>query len=190
MFMHSRMPVTSAFFFHRTNGGEITLWDIRARKPVEVFRLGGASSSSSASSSHRGLSRNPFGVDDDGDFLYQGCDDLKIRLWSLNPVGAANKRPFAVFDPPPPVVNPITSSSTPTSTGGALLSSSSIPTAASLGSASQWAIPDRDSSDSASNKDWLPRPIFSRRWQSPGQASMPMLITLVRDEIVFYRGLW
>ena len=165
----------SSFNFSSTNGGEITLWDLRRRHPVQVFLPG---SSSSASPLH-GLSRNPIGVSDDSDFLYRASPDLKVRFWSLDSVEAARKRPFAVLDHPISVDASASPSTSPSSSS----------TAASLGSASSWAV-SASSASAAADKDAIPRPIFSRRWKSPGQPSMPLLISLVKDEVVFYRGLW
>ena len=160
---------------------------------MEVFRLGG-SASTSATSSLQGLRRNPLAIDDDGDFLYQGCDDLKIRFWSLHPVGAAVKKPFTVLDSPQPPAAP----SSPTVTEDVVSGESDPPPSspstasttavAALGAVSSWSMLAKDSVDSASVKDWIPRPIYSRRWQSPGQPATPLLINLVGDEIVFYRG--
>jgi len=139
------------YVFTGTNGGEISMWDLRTRKPVVVLRTG--------SQVNAGLSKNPIYLDDDLDFLYQGCQDNVVRFWSLTPWGSCHPRPFAQLTaPPPPASQPPADS--------------------------PWAIPD-----ASSDKDSIPRPIFSRKWQSPGQSSIPLVMTLVRDEIVFYRGL-
>jgi WD40 repeat protein len=141
------------YIFTGTNQGEISMWDLRNRKPVTVFRTGVNLST--------GSSKNPICLDDDLDFMYQGCDDLKVRFWSLLPWGSPCPRPFTEFKGLAPV-NPC------------------LPDSGS----SVWSIPREELCD----KDSIPRPIFSKKWQSPGQPATPLVITLIRDEVAFYRG--